>query len=133
MNLARTADRFNAAEPDSVASGGEVLVVMAEMGRRARAAARRLGLATGAEKDAALKAMAVAIRASAEAILAANAEDVAEAKSKDQTGAFIDRLTLDARRVEGIAAAVESIAALLDPVLLVLVTFERPNGIVMEQ
>ena len=106
---------------------------MAEMGRRARAAAQRLGLATAAEKDAALKAMAAAIRASAKAILAANAEDVAEAKGSGQPAAFLDRLTLDGGRVEAIAATVESIAALPDPVGRVLATFERPNGLVIER
>ena len=132
MGLARIADRFNAAEPDSVASE-EVAATMADMGRHARAAARRLGLATAAEKDAALKAMAASIRGSAEAILAANADDVAEAKSNSQTAAFIDRLTLDEGRVEAIAAAVDSIAALTDPVGRVLATFERPNGLIIER
>ena len=106
---------------------------MVDMGRRARAAARPLGLATAAEKDAALGAMAASIRASAKAIMAANAEDVADAKSNGQTGAFIDRLTLDEGRVEAIAAAVESVAALPDPVGRVLATFERPNGLVIER
>jgi glutamate-5-semialdehyde dehydrogenase len=106
---------------------------MAEIGRRARGAARRLGLATAAEKDAALKAMAAAIRASAKAILAANAEDVAEAGNNGQTAAFLDRLTLDEGRIEAMAAAVESIAALTDPVGRVLATFERPNGLVIER
>jgi glutamate-5-semialdehyde dehydrogenase len=77
--------------------------------------------------------MAASIRASAKAILAANAENVAEAKSNGQTGAFIDRLTLDEGRVEAIAAAVESVAALPDPVGRVLATFERPNGLAIER
>jgi glutamate-5-semialdehyde dehydrogenase len=106
---------------------------MAEIGRRARGAARRLGLATAAEKDAALKAMAAAIRASAKAIVAANAEDVAEAGNNGQTAAFLDRLTLDEGRIEAMAAAIESIAALPDPVGRVLATFARPNGLVIER
>src|SRR5688572_6247549 len=132
-DLARLADRFNANEADSVASDGDVSAAMVEMGRRARAAARRLGLASAAEKDAALTAMAVSIRGASEAILAANADDVDEAKSKGQATAFIDRLSLDGSRVEAIAAAVESIAGLPDPVGRLLAAFERPNGLVIER
>jgi glutamate-5-semialdehyde dehydrogenase len=77
--------------------------------------------------------MAAAIRAAEAAILSANAEDVAEAKGKRQTAAFIDRLSLDPKRVEAIAAAVESIADLPDPVGRVLATFARPNGLVIER
>ena len=113
-NLARLADRLGA--PDSAASGRDVERVMAELGRRARAAARRLALAAEGEKNAALRAMAACIRAAAPAVLAANADDVAEAKSRGQTGSFLDRLMLDGSRVEAIAAAVESIADLPDPV-----------------
>jgi glutamate-5-semialdehyde dehydrogenase len=133
LNLARIVDRFNAAEPDSVASAGNVPEVMVEIGRRARAAARRLGLAGAGEKDAALRDMGAMIRNSAEAIRAANADDVAAAKKAGQTAAFIDRLTLDPSRVEAIAVAVESIAGLPDPIGRVLATFERPNGLVIER
>jgi glutamate-5-semialdehyde dehydrogenase len=132
MNLARTADRFNAAEPDSLLAEA-VGAIMANLGRRARAAGRRLGLATTAEKDAALRAMAAAVRASAPPILAANAEDLAEAKGKGQAAAFIDRLALDSPRVEAIAAAIDSIADLPDPVGRVLATFERPNELLIER
>jgi glutamate-5-semialdehyde dehydrogenase len=133
MALARAADRFNAKAADSAPSGPDVGALMVEMGVRARAATRRLGLAGEAEKNAALRAMAASIRASAETILAANADDVAEAKSKAQTAAFIDRLSLDGRGVEGIAAALDSVAELPDPVGRVLATFERPNGLVIER
>ncbi len=106
---------------------------MAEVGRRARTAARRVALATPEEKNAALHAMAARIRAQASVILAANAEDLAEAKAKGQSGAFIDRLILNPERVEAIAEAVESIAALADPVGRVLARFERPNGLQIER
>ena len=125
----RLADRLNAPEPDSV----DVAALMAGMGQKARRAARRLALATTQEKDAALVAMAAAIRAAAPAILAANAEDLAEAKGAGQNAAFLDRLALDERRVEAIAAAVESIAELPDPVGRVLAVFERPNGLEIER
>ncbi|MDP8921256.1 MAG: glutamate-5-semialdehyde dehydrogenase, partial [Pseudomonadota bacterium] len=106
---------------------------MAELGRRARKAARRVALAAPEEKNAALHAMAARIRAQADAILAANAQDLAEAKAKGQSSAFIDRLILNPERVEAIAAAVESIAALPDPVGRVLARFERPNGLQIER
>src|SRR5918912_589720 len=126
--LVRLADRLNAPEKDSV----DVPALMAGMGRAARRTARRLALASPQEKDAALHAMAAAIRAAAPAILSANAEDLAAARAAGQTAAFLDRLALDERRVEGIAAAVESIAELPDPVGRVLATFRRPNGLVIE-
>jgi glutamate-5-semialdehyde dehydrogenase len=132
-NLARLTDRLNAGQADSAASTREVARMMTELGRRARVAARDLGLAREGEKNAALRGMAAAIRAAAPAILAANADDVAEAKSRGQTGSFIDRLMLDGGRVEAIAAAVESIADLPDPVGRRLATFERPNGLVIER
>src|SRR5215203_1038713 len=119
-DLARLADRFNANGADSVASDRGVSAAMVEIGRRARAAGRLLGLASTAEKNAALRATAASIRGSAKTILAANADDVAEAKEKDQPAAFIDRLSLDGSRVEAMVAAVESIAALPDPVGRVL-------------
>ena len=103
------------------------------MGQKARRAARRLALATAEEKDAALRAMATAIRAAAPAILSANAGDLADARSAGQTAAFLDRLTLDEARVEALAGAVASIAELPDPVGRVLATFERPNGLKIER
>ncbi|WP_174799998.1 glutamate-5-semialdehyde dehydrogenase [Microvirga aerophila] len=106
---------------------------MADLGRRARSAARRMGLATAEEKDAALRAMAASIRSRSDAILAANAEDLAEAQAKGQIASFIDRLTLNPVRLEAIAAAVESIAELPDPVGRVLAGFERPNGLRIER
>jgi len=75
-----------------VIEGGNVDALMADLGRRARVAAQRVALASAEEKDAALRAMAVRIRADERAILAANAEDLADARDKGQSGAFIDRL-----------------------------------------
>jgi glutamate-5-semialdehyde dehydrogenase len=88
-----------------------------------------VGRATPEEKRAALQAMASLVRAAAQDILAANAEDMAQARANGQAPAFLDRLALDPDRLEGIAAAVESIAALPDPVGRVLASFERPNGL----
>jgi glutamate-5-semialdehyde dehydrogenase len=107
--------------------------MMADLGRRARRAARLLALAGPSEKNAALRAMAERIRAGAPLILSANAEDVALAREKGQAASFIDRLSLDPARLEAVAAAVEGIAALPDPVGRVLARFERPNGLEIER
>ena len=116
-----------------VIEGGNVDALMADLGRRARVAAQRVALASAEEKNAALRAMAVRIRADERAILAANAEDLADARDKGQSGAFIDRLVLNPERLEAIAEAVESIADLPDPVGRVLARFERPNGLKIER
>ncbi len=107
--------------------------LMAGIGRRARAAARRLARATAADKVAALKAMAGEVRARAADILAANAADVAAMQENGAAASFIDRGTLDAGRVEAIARALEEIAALPDPVGRVLAAWTRPNGLRIER
>lgn len=106
---------------------------MLDVGRRARLAARRLATATTEEKRAALRGMAAAVRAHVAEILAANAIDVAEMKVNGQTAAFLDRGTLNAARVEAIAAALDEIAALPDPVGRVLAAWDRPNGLHIER
>jgi glutamate-5-semialdehyde dehydrogenase len=131
LTLVAPASRSNAAAATEVP--GDVAEIMAAIGVKARRAARLLALASPAQKDQALAAMAARIRAAAPAILAANAEDVAAAKAKGQAAAFIDRLTLDSLRLDGIAQAVESVAALPDPVGRVLAQFTRPNGLVIER
>ncbi len=78
-------------------------------------------------------AAARALRARSGEILTANARDLAEAKSRGMAASFVDRLTLNAARVEAMAAAVEEIAALPDPVGRVLAVFERPNGLRIER
>ncbi|WP_442754301.1 glutamate-5-semialdehyde dehydrogenase [Methylocystis sp. JAN1] len=103
------------------------------LGRAARRAARAVALARSAAKNKALRAAATEIRSRKEAILAANALDVADAKARGTAGSFIDRLTLNASRVEAIAQGVEEIAELPDPVGRLLARFERPNGLVIER
>jgi glutamate-5-semialdehyde dehydrogenase len=106
---------------------------MREIGRAARAAARMLALAPSAQKDRALAAMAKAIRRSRAAILAANAEDQEEARAAGATPAFLDRLALDAARVETMAAGLEAIRRLKDPIGTVLASWRRPNGMRIER
>jgi glutamate-5-semialdehyde dehydrogenase len=77
--------------------------------------------------------MAKAIRQSRAAILGANADDVAEAKAKGATPAFLDRLALDAERIEAIAAGLDVIRKLKDPVGTVMESWRRPNGMRIER
>jgi glutamate-5-semialdehyde dehydrogenase len=102
---------------------------MKSLAQASRVAARTLVSATTEQKNRALAAMAKALRASSEAICAQNALDLADANASGKNAAFIDRLLLDAKRVEAMAAAVESVAALPDPVGEVTERWTRPNGL----
>lgn len=116
-----------------VIDGTSVEAVMDDLGRRARVAARALAIAPTAAKDAALRLMAAEIRAATAEILAANALDVADGKAKGLSGSFIDRLILDDKRIDAMAAGLEAIAALADPVGRVLAAWDRPNGLHIER
>jgi glutamate-5-semialdehyde dehydrogenase len=107
--------------------------LMHEIGRHAKAAARVLALARADEKDKALAAIAAAIRASQDDILAANADDIAEARAAGATTAFLDRLALDQKRVADMAQGVEVVRALNDPVGTVTESWTRPNGMTIER
>ncbi|MBK8093856.1 MAG: glutamate-5-semialdehyde dehydrogenase [Verrucomicrobiaceae bacterium] len=100
-----------------------------DMGRRARAASRGLVNLSSDQKNTILCAMADEIMARQEAILAANALDLARARENGLSAAMIDRLTLDAKRLKGIAEAVREVAALPDPVGEQLSEWTRPNGL----
>ena len=107
--------------------------LMLDIGARARAAARELALAPGDQKDAALRAMAGALRQSQAAILEANALDVAAVRAAGQAASFVDRLTLTPARIEGIAKGLEDIAALADPIGARIAAWEQPNGLKFER
>ncbi len=107
--------------------------VMREIGRDARRAARALALAPASQKNKALTAMAEAIRGSKADILAANAEDLADVRASNATPAFLDRLTLDADRIEAMAEGLDVIRKLKDPVGTVLASWRRPNGMRIER
>ena len=117
----------------SIDGTGDLATIMGEIGRNARAAARVLALSPPAQKDRALAGMAAAIRTHKAAILAANAEDLAEARRNGMTGALLDRLTLDGGKIEGIAAGIETVRDLKDPVGAVTETWTRPNGMTIER
>lgn len=104
-----------------------------QLGRQARAAARQLATAPTERKNAALVAAAAALRMNADALIAANAKDVASVREAGKPDAFIDRLMLDGGRIEGIAQALEQIAELPDPVGRQLALMERPNGLRIER
>ncbi len=101
---------------------------MRALGERARKAAAALALVPAQQKNAALAAMASAIRRNSADILAANAGDVVAAKAKNLKPSLVDRLTLTPERVEAIARGLDEIAALPDPVGRVLSRWTRPNG-----
>lgn len=104
-------------------------MTMKELTILSKSAARALAMAPTTQKDAALRAMAAALRARKGAILAGNEQDLAEAKALGKNAAFIDRLALDDRRVEAMAQAVEAVCALEDPVGAVTSSWRRPNGL----
>jgi glutamate-5-semialdehyde dehydrogenase len=105
-----------------------MLEVMREIGLQARQAARSLALSPDTQRNAALHAMARAIRNDAQIIFAANSRDLELARQKDLKSSFIDRLTLTPARIEAIAQGLEDVAALADPVGKVQAKWTRPNG-----
>ncbi|MEZ6024291.1 MAG: glutamate-5-semialdehyde dehydrogenase [Hyphomonadaceae bacterium] len=110
-------------------SNADLQSEMLAIGRRARAAAAGVREATPDARSAALKAMAKRLRAAANDILAANERDITRARAEGRAESFIDRLALDPKRLEGIAAAVESVATLPDPIGAVMAEWDRPNGL----
>jgi len=102
---------------------------MHALGRAARAAADVLTRTSGAARNDALRRAAAEIRQSSAEILAANAEDMSRARSQGLSGAMLDRLALDPKRIEAMAAGVEAIADLPDPIGQVIADWDRPNGL----
>jgi glutamate-5-semialdehyde dehydrogenase len=103
--------------------------LIADMGARARAASRMLAAMPSEAKRRALLAGAEKLRAAAETIAAANAEDIAAAEAAGLSGAMLDRLRLDASRIAAMADGVAAVAGLTDPVGAVIERVERPNGL----
>lgn len=102
---------------------------MNSLGGEAVAAARELAQASPRSKNDALKAAAAAIRQRRAAILEANRIDVQEAKERNLSGALIDRLLLDDKRIEAMAKGIEEIVTLTDPIGSVIAEWTRPNGL----
>ncbi|MGD9417654.1 MAG: glutamate-5-semialdehyde dehydrogenase [Verrucomicrobiota bacterium JB025] len=104
-----------------------------QMGRQARAAAYALNQLTSDEKNTILRAMAAAVRGSVAELLEANGKDLEAGRAKGLSAAMLDRLRLDEARVEAMAAGIDQVAELPDPVGQVLDDWQRPNGIRIEQ
>jgi glutamate-5-semialdehyde dehydrogenase len=102
---------------------------MQAVGQAARAAAAEIALVSAEAKNKALTGAAAAMRSNREAILSANARDMAGAEQKKLTSALLDRLKLDDKRIEAMAKGLEEIAAFPDPVGAVLAEWTRPNGL----
>jgi glutamate-5-semialdehyde dehydrogenase len=110
-------------------AGLNIDALMRDLGRRARAAAEVLRLATAEQRTAAISAMAAAVRRAAGEILAANADDLAAGRRTGLSEALLDRLALTPARVEGIAASLDTVAAIPDPVGAETARWTRPNGL----
>ena len=119
-------ERIQSSEPD-------LTTAMAEIGRRARIASAALALASAEAKVTALREAARAVRVRQNEILAANTRDLEEAENEGLSPALRDRLALDPERLEAIAAGLEAIADLPDPVGRMLASWTRPNGLTIER
>ena len=107
--------------------------LMEGLGKAATRAAATLALASTAQKNAALEASAAAIRERSAEILAANGRDMAAARAARLSGARLERLELDAGRIEAIAASVAAVVALPDPIGTTVAQWQRPNGLRIER
>jgi glutamate-5-semialdehyde dehydrogenase len=118
---------------DTVSNQNSVEGLMLDIGRRARAAARPLAIASTDAKNKALLAMADALTAAEPDILAANALDLKNAAEAGLAASFVDRLTLNSARIASIAQSMREIAELSDPVGAVITEWDRPNGLHIER
>ncbi|ENT77374.1 gamma-glutamyl phosphate reductase [Brucella ovis IntaBari-2006-46-332] len=111
----------------------DIAQVMAEVGRKAKAAAAPLSIATSEQKNKALNAAADAILEARADILEANRLDLANAEKNGMAASFVDRLTLNEARIDAIAEGIRTIATLPDPVGEVIAEWDRPNGLHIER
>src|SRR6201994_1094202 len=117
----------------AIDANADLPALMTGLAAQAREAARVVALAAPEQKNRALDAMERAIRAQASAILAANAEDVAEVRAGGATSAFIDRLTLTQARIDAMADGIKAVRDIADPVGVVTESWQRPNGMTIER
>ncbi len=125
-----TTEVLNASDSSPVQSLGEL---MDSMGRAAVAAAHVLAQATTTQKNEALQRAADALLRRRNELLAANARDLQAATRAGMTSAMLDRLRLDAARIESMVAGIDAVVQLPDPVGAVLATWKRPNGLVIQR
>ncbi len=122
---------MNSGLKSAAASGTAATVpeMMRAIGAAARMAEQALRLATTEQKNRALQGAAQALRAHHHRILEANELDMQEARERDLSGALLDRLKLDDKRIAAMATGLEDIAALADPIGTLLAEWQRPNGL----
>ena len=118
---------------DAVAPSPDIDALMNDIGRKAKAAARPLGFASTEAKNKALNAMADAILANSAHVLAENAKDLKDIEGTETLASFVDRLTLNDKRIAEMAEGIRAIAALADPVGEVIAAWDRPNGLKIER
>ncbi|MEX0405857.1 glutamate-5-semialdehyde dehydrogenase [Aquibium sp. LZ166] len=114
-------------------SSEDVTAMMAEIGRKARAAARPLAMASAERKHTALLAMADALLRNKAAIMEANGLDMAQGEENGLAASFLDRLKLTPERIRAMADGVRAIAELKDPIGEVIAAWDRPNGLHIER
>ncbi len=114
-------------------STSDLAGLMHDLGGRAKQAARLLALASRHQKDAALAVMGEECRARRRDILAANAQDLADARASGASAAFLDRLALDDNRIMAMAKGLDVVRDLADPVGRVTERWTRPNGMTIER
>ena len=115
--------------PEATAVSDPLAAEMADMGSRARRAARTLGLAGGEARTKAIAGMAKALRRRAAQVIAANEADLEAARAKGMASAMMDRLALDEKRLDGVIGALESIAAIPDPIGAETARWTPENGL----
>ena len=106
---------------------------MVAMGKAARSAATELASCSGERRNTALRHAAAALRSNVDSILEANQRDLAAARGRGSSAAMLDRLLLDAERIEVIAAGLETISEMPDPVGRILAEWDRPNGLQIQR
>ena len=111
----------------------EVTSQVLEMGKKARAAALELAILSAEQKNEILNAMAKGLRERAAGVLEANAQDIAAGEERGLSSAMLDRLRLDEVRLDAVAAGIEKVAKLNDPVGEQLAQWQHPKGFSIEQ
>jgi len=106
---------------------------MNSLGRHARSAARALAMSSADVRNAALRAASAELRMRRAEILEANATDMQAARKRDLSAAMLDRLMLDDSRIDGMAAGLEAIVELPDPLGRVMAEWQRPNGLEIQR
>jgi glutamate-5-semialdehyde dehydrogenase len=119
----------NATNAEQAVPPADVGALMEQMGRAALEASSVLAQASTQQKNEALVAAAKALRAGTADILAANAKDMDSARARNLTGALLDRLKLDEKRIESMARALDDVVALPDPIGAIAAEWTRPNGL----